>query len=330
MKQFNLTIIALTLIFPFCSCNSNLNGNSATTKAELIRLDNIVANFSSHHSNEQIAIIDSLSIPLNDYIYLMGASTGDISASIDSLSHTAAFAMFKPEVDKVFTSTEILENDLGKINTNIQEILPSLPDYVFYGIISPYRQQVMLVDSTIYIALNHYLGANHEAYSSMPEFTRATKQSAYIPVDVAEAIVSIEYPYVADDTPTAIQYLLYEGVKVQAISMLTGIDDIPTLMGWNAEQASSVESQEAAIWRKMAEDNIIYSTDMSIARRLCEPAPNSRAVSPDLPGRVGRYVGYRIVSSYLDNNQSATLSDILSPDFYNNPSTLINSAYTPE
>ncbi len=79
----------------------------------------------------------------------------------------------------------------------------------------------------------------------------------------------------------------------------------------------------------MAADNLIYSTDMSIARRLSEPSPSSTLISPNLPGRVGRYIGYRIVDAYIANNPGTKLSDILSPDFYNSPSVLINSGYAP-
>lgn len=329
MKHILSTLAITVLLISGCSNPDNSN-NLNDVDTSFIRLDEVVANFSSLPQEMQISIVDSLKLPLNDYIYLMGTSTGNIPASIDSLSHTAAFAIFKPEVDKVFTSTKEIEKKLGILNTNLRQHLPSLSQYCYYGVISPFRQQVMLVDSTIYVALNHYLGANHEAYSSMPEFTRATKHPLHIPIDIVEAIISIEFPYEADDTPTAIQYLLYEGAKLKTISLVTGIDDISTLMGWSIEQTKSVELQEADIWRKMAEDNIIYSTDMSVARQLCVPMPNSRAISPDLPGRVGRYIGYRIINTYLDNNPDTTLSDILSPEFYNNPATLINSTYSPE
>lgn len=330
MKYLCSTTIFLSLLFIACNSSDNKRKNQSSDNVTFTRLDEIVAHFSVLPQERQFAIVDSLSLPLNDYIYLMGASTGNVSASIDSLSHTAAFAIFKPEVEKIFPTTTAIEKSLTTINANFSEHLPNLPKYSYYGIISPYRQQVMLVDSVVYVALNHYLGANHEAYSSMPEFIRTTKSQEYIPLDITEAIIAIEFPYVTDINPTVIQYLIYEGAKLKAVELITGISDISTLMGWNASQTSSVQSQETAIWRKMATDNLIYSTDYSLARRLCEPAPNSRAISPGLPGRVGRYIGYCIVCAYLDNNSGTTLSSILSPEFYNNPSTLIKSSYSPE
>lgn len=72
--------------------------------------------------------------------------------------------MFEPEIEKAFSSTVQLEKRLGTLNANMSEQLPSLPSYSYYGILSPYRQQVILVDSVVFVALNHYLGSEHEAY----------------------------------------------------------------------------------------------------------------------------------------------------------------------
>jgi len=314
-----------------CSTGGNSDATQPSGRVPFTRLDRIVAQFPAMTQQQQIATVDSFAIPFNDYIYLMGASTGNIPASIDSLSHTAAFAMFEPEVEKVFRSTTDIETRLGRLNANMSKRLPELPAYSYYGIVSPYRQQVILVDSVVFVALNHYLGGEHEAYSSMPGYARAIKSEAYIPSDIAEAVISVEYPFVVPEKdPSVINYLLYDGALLKAISLLTSETDTAFLMGWTPDQLTAVQAQEGGIWRKMAADGIIYSTDMTLARRLCSPAPSSAPISSELPGRIGRYIGYRIVDSYLSNNPETELSDILSPDFYNSPSALIDAGYSPQ
>ncbi len=329
MRYILPTILSLSLMAAACSSKSGDTSDSASLSAPFTRLDRLVEQFPSMTAQRQHVVVDSLAIPLNDYIYLMGASTGDIPASIDSLSHTAAFAMFGPEIEEVFPDNGLIEKELGIIDANIASKLPGLPHYSYYGIISPYRQQIMLVDSVVYVALNHYLGEDHEAYSSMPRYVRATKKADYISLDIAEAIISVEYPFERGNAPTVTQYLIYQGALARAVATLTGTEDVAKLMGWTAGELEEVTSQETAVWRKMAADNLIYSTDMSIARRLSEPSLSSTLISPNLPGRVGRYIGYRIVDAYIANNPGTKLSDILSPDFYNSPSVLINSGYAP-
>lgn len=329
MRYILPSILSLSLIVAACSPKNGDASDSASQSAPFTRLDRLVEQFPSMTAQRQHVVVDSLAIPLYDYIYLMGASTGNIPASIDSLSHTAAFTMFGPEVEKAYPSTSDIEKRLGALNANMRRLTPALPSYSYYGIISPYRQQVMLVDSVVYVALNHYLGATHDAYSTMPEYARFTKTAEYIPLDIAEAVLSVEYPFKVESAPTAIQYFIYEGALLKAVSALTGINDTATLMGWTPAQLDKAQTLEAEAWRKMATDNIIYSTDMALAQRLCAPSPASQPLSAEIPGRFGRYVGYRIVNSYLEKNPDTALTDILSPQFYNNPLTLINSGYAP-
>lgn len=329
MKALSSILILCAIVPSLYSCKSR-DTQSEASPAPFVRLDKIVAEFPSMPQQRQIAVVDSFAIPFNDYIYMMGASTGNIPASIDSLSNTAAFAMFEPEVEKVFSSTANLEKALGVLDRNMRQQLPSLPSYSYYGIVSPYRQQVIMVDSVVFVALNHYLGNNHEAYSNMPEYMRATKNASYIPLDIAEAIVSVEFPYQPADNATAIQYMIYEGTLLKAVSDLTGETDIAKLLGWTSAQLSDVQAKEGEIWRKMASDNIIYTTDMPLAQRLCAPSPTGQPVSADLPGRLGRYIGYRIVESRLAANPDTPVAQLLSPGFYNDPSTLINSGYSPK
>ncbi|MCM1256208.1 MAG: hypothetical protein NC221_08830 [Duncaniella sp.] len=329
MRVLSSLFIVCAILPALYSCRSKDTGADADP-APFVRLDKIVAEFPNMPQQRQIAVVDSFAIPFNDYIYMMGASTGNIPASIDSLSNTAAFAMFEPEVEKVFSSTAVLEKELGALDKNMRQKLPALPSYSYFGIVSPYRQQVILVDSVVFVALNHYLGNSHEAYSNMPEYMRATKTASHIPIDIAEAIVSVEYPYQPADNATAIQYFIYEGALLKTASSLTGVTDLSKLLGWTPSQLNDVKAKEGEIWRKMATDNIIYSTDMSLAQRLCAPSPSAQPISADLPGRLGRYIGYRIVENYLAENPDVTVSQLLSPDFYSNPSTLINSGYSPK
>lgn len=330
MRYFSTFVSAICLMMVGCSGDKSVRNDNGDKTVPFVRLDRIVAEFQTMTPQQQFATVDSFAIPFNDYIYLMGASTGNIAASIDSLSHTAAFAMFEPEVEKRFQTVSGLEKSLGTLNANMKHTLPTLPEYSYYGIVSPYRQQVILVDSVVFVALNHYLGATHDAYAGMPEYARVTKTAEYIPSDIAEAVLSVEYPFNAGDNPTVIQYLIYEGALMKGVSELTGVTDIEALLGWSPEQLASVQQQEGEIWRKMASDNIIYSTDMSLARRLCASSPNGQPISLELPGRLGRYIGYRIVCSYLDKNPDTTLEKLLSPAFYNSPSTPINSGYSPK
>ena len=44
-----------------------------------------------------------------------------------------------------------------------------------YSIVSPYKQSIYIADSTLLLALNHYLGAEHKVYDGFEEYIKKTR-----------------------------------------------------------------------------------------------------------------------------------------------------------
>ena len=84
------------------------------------------------------------------------------------------------------------------------------------------------------------------------------------------------------------------------------------------------------LFRSLITKRLLFSTDRAIADRLVKPAPATSVIGPEVPGRAGRYIGYRIVDSYVRHNNDITPRQLLSSDFYNSRNTLVNSEYSPK
>jgi uncharacterized protein YjaZ len=60
------------------------------------------------------------------------------------------------------------------------------------------------------------------------------------------------------------------------------------------------------MWRYFLEDQLLYSTDSKLANRFINPAPFSKfylEIDNESPGRVGAWIGWQIVRSYMKNNE---------------------------
>ena len=53
------------------------------------------------------------------------------------------------------------------------------------------------------------------------------------------------------------------------------------------------------MWKYLAEQKILFSTERLTIRKFIEEAPFTRDFGNESPGRVGVWIGYRIVSSYV-------------------------------
>ena len=81
-------------------------------------------------------------------------------------------------------------------------------------------------------------------------------------------------------------------------------------------------------WQYLIEKNMLYSKDEDVIRRLIDETPFTRDFGNDSPGRVGCYMGWRIVQSYMQNHPETTLAELMSNT--KSQEILTNSGYKPK
>lgn len=99
------------------------------------------------------------------------------------------------------------------------------------------------------------------------------------------------------------------------------------LMGYTKFQWEWSRKYEQAVWNKMLDNKDIYSTDILLIRKYLNEAPFTTPISQESPGRLGTWIGWQIVNSYMENNQQITLVDLLNDTNYQ--AMLENSGYKP-
>jgi uncharacterized protein YjaZ len=73
-------------------------------------------------------------------------------------------------------------------------------------------------------------------------------------------------------------------------------------------------SNESNIWSYFIENQLLFSTQYQTKQRFIEDAPFSKfytSFDTDSPGRVGQWIGWRIVNSYMDSHPEISLTDLI-------------------
>ncbi|MDE6395330.1 MAG: hypothetical protein K2K77_08315, partial [Duncaniella sp.] len=316
--------VAYTMISPtmLCSLVMSCSGGEER-KASIYRLDSEISHGIMPDDPKALHAAERL-FEISRYPELNQFTIGDYAEKQSIREHVKG-------VESEFTDTERESRALGKIFASIQEQLPEVKIPDVYTIISPFAQSIFVTDSMLYIGLNHYLGPDYEAYEYFPEYVRRLKVRERIPLDVTEALVRTSYPFVpATDYPQAVQRLAYEGAVALAMERLTGASTRDVL-GYDADQYKWLDNNEGQMWRALAERQLLFSTDGAVIRSLVDVGPHTSVLSPDSPGRAGRYIGRKLVGAYMDNdkNDAVSLRQLLSPEFYNDPALLTKAGYYP-
>lgn len=249
-----------------------------------------------------------------------------LTAKTDSLRNSAAFIFFSKDVEAKFQDLDTLSSQLGYLSSHMDWGV--FPENV-YTLISPYRQSIMTVNSTaLFIALNHYMGSEYAPYESFPAYERRNKTPERIPYDVTEAIIRAKYPF-EPESASLLNVLAYEGaVKILTMQSIKE-PSLATALGWTDEQIKWAYDNEHAAWTTMAEREMIYSESGVLKTQMTGPAPSTSALHPDSPGRLGIFLGLRLIDSYLQNNPNTKASDFLNKRVYNSQTLLRDSGYRP-
>ncbi len=316
MSRVTVTVVAsLAVLGGLQSCADRAEG------VEINRLDRQISYGEMPDDSVAINATETL-FQVSGYPHATALTVADYSEKPSIREHLEG-------VEREFDDMGRESKALGEVFGRMRDLLPQVREPRVFTIISPFAQSIIVADTTLYIGLNHYLGVDYKYYEYFPDYVRVLKVRPRIPVDVAEALVRTTYPFSPDgEYPQTVACMAYEGAVAEAVMQLTGRDEAEVL-GYDAEKYGWLRDNEKELWQTIVGKQMLFSTDHAVARSLLDPAPLTSVISPDAPGRAGRYIGHRLMEAYMKNNPSVALEELLSPAVYNSPSLLTSAKYNP-
>ena len=177
-----------------------------------------------------------------------------------------------------------------------------------------YRNKAIVTDSIVLIALDNYLGPDHEFYSSFYGYIKQNLDKNQLLPDLATAYA--EQLIHQSKRSIFLDELIYFGKQLYLKDVWIPFKENHEKIGYTIDQYQWAEANEFYIWQYFVEKELLYDTDKKLVSRFISPAPFSRfnlELDSESPGRVGQYIGWQIVKSYMKNNPTS-LSKMLQMD----------------
>ena len=185
-----------------------------------------------------------------------------------------------------------------------------------------YRNRTIVTDTIAVLALDAYLGSEHEFYDGIPKYISENLKKEQITVDLAEAYAKI-YIYQGQNK-TLLDEMIYFGKQLYFKDAVIPFKTDAQRIGYSQEQLDWAMANESYIWSHFVEHELLFSTDSKLLGRFINPAPFSKfyleGIDADSPGRLGQYIGWQIVRAYMTQNKTS-LKDMLITsveDIFNN------------
>ncbi|MTE28099.1 gliding motility lipoprotein GldB [Winogradskyella ouciana] len=289
-------LLMFELILLSCGEDSKLE-----SEIEKIEVDFVVERFDKAYENTTANDLPKLK---RAYPFLFSKHVPD-SVWIKRINDTLQ-GMLLNEVNKAYPDFTDEKEDLRSLFKHLKyyDKTFNTPRVVTLTNDVDYRNKTIVTDSLVLIALDNFLGENHEFYQNIPRYLAANMQSDQIVPEVAEGYAK-KYTF-QTDRKTLLDEMIYFGKLLYFKDVMIPFVSDAEKIGYTEQQLKWAEANESSIWSHFIENEMLYSTDSKLPSRFIADAPFSKfylELDNESPGRLGQYIGWQIVRAYAENTE---------------------------
>ena len=234
----------------------------------------------------------------------------------------------------IFDKSSLVFNDfvdekkkLLTLFLNIEENIPtfSRPKVITLNSQSEYENRVIYYDSLLLISLDSFLGDTF--YPDLPKYISTNMTKQHLIIDVSTKILEKFVRKPIDRT--LLSEMIYHG-KIIYLNKFFNADEKDFIQFRSTnEKLVWANENERNIWSFFIENDFLFSTKNDLKSRFILFAPFSKFnldIDKQSPGSIGKWLGYKIVNSYMKNN-NVDVKSLLNEDYYE---IFIKSKYKPK
>jgi hypothetical protein len=190
-----------------------------------------------------------------------------------------------------------------------------LPKNIFYFIGPLETYGNVVTQNGIAIGLQLYLGAASNWYFSeqvqriYPSYLSRRFAPAYIVVNTLENILN-DYQPIALNGQSLITQMIEIGKRQYILEQCLPAVPDSVRMGYTAQQLDALSDNQSDIWTYLSAENRLFSLDPNFIHSMLGEAAYHDLFGANLPGNVGKYMGYTIVRDWMRQQKKADKSDL--------------------
>ena len=230
----------------------------------------------------------------------------------DFLTDTVmGFAQTNAKTQAMFANIDSLQETLNMGFSRLHYLYPEWEIPTLYLFVSGFNSSVMYYEDIMGVGVDMYLGSDYSYYNQVVyDYQKPTMRKACIAGDVLSMYLAYHIPYNSKYN-RLLEQMIFRGKQLFLLAQLLPNEPAWEVIGYSKEQWEWCEMYEKAIWNRIMEKRDLFKTESSVLSSYINDGPFTAEVTQDSPGRLGLWVGWRIVDSYMRNNKNVTLHELI-------------------
>lgn len=334
-KQALIFILAAMAVFNSCTCRreAKIPLDTIDVDISVIRFDRELFEPNSDSISKTIEYLDTrygnfFNLFTNDIIGIGTSANPDFNNFLLSFTTDRMVSQTYNDVQQVLDNTQWLDETLTDAFKRYKFYFPEKIIPEVYGFISGFNNSLVIADSLVAIGFDRYLGRSCEYYTKLgiPVYLQYNMYPQKIPSDLLRAWIFTEFQF-NDSIDNLVNNMIYEGALMYATKLMLPDQPDSLLFGFSPEQMKWCRSNESHMWGYLVEHKLLFDTDNFTINQFVSGAPFTKGFPPESPGRAAVWLGYRIVSRFMDRNSDYDLQQLMLEKDYQ--SILARARYNP-
>ncbi len=206
-------------------------------------------------------------------------------------------------------------NDLKEqLTTAFKHIKFYYPDFKAPQIITTFSAldlELVVSDNMIIIPLETFLGSKAKYRPQYSDYLLQRFDKPYIVPSIL-TILSKKYNKIDPNDHSMLADMLYYGKSFEFTrTMLPGVADSLVIAYPDSNLVKTWHSQDL-VWAYFLDKKLLFETNERIKEKYLGDRPKVFEIGNDCPGRIGQWLGWRIITRYRTENPSISLVNLMS------------------
>jgi len=246
-------------------------------------------------------VINIGTIEQSNFSFQLNAFTNDNDIKKIQKEATQLYGNFKP-----------YESELGKAFQHYKYYFPNktIPQIITY--ISGFNYAIITDDTYLGIGLDMFLGKDYPAYPQLgyPLYKIASMSKENLVVGAITGWVATEFE-LKEAQANLLTEMIHQGKILYLLDALMPKTENTLKINYTLAQLSWCENNEEQIWFYFIDNKLLYNKETKEILKYMGEAPFTQGFPEGSPGRVGHWLGWQIVKTYMKNNPTLTLRELM-------------------
>ena len=321
MRKGYYILSVIMLIGLLCGCGNKhqyIPKDIEAIEVEIVRFDNAqlaVRPDSVKQDIEQLYANYELFMPI--FVEgILGLQTEDTAYLCEMYAQfltdtVMGFAQTNTTAQELFANVDSLQEALNTGFSRLHFLYPEWEIPTLYLFVSGFNSSVMYYENIMGVGVDMYLGSDYPYYNQVVyDYQKQTMRKACVAGDVLSMYLAYHISYNSKYN-RLLEQMIFRGKQLFLLAQLLPNEPAWEVIGYSKEQWDWCEQYEQAIWNRIMQKRDLFKTESNVLSSYMNDGPFTAEVTQDSPGRLGVWVGWRIVDSYMRNNKDVTLRELM-------------------